>query len=127
MMQNGFNFRSAEIAFSATVDSYFDAFSYLEYFFLYPGELRRFIQSGGTIAWGIVPTFGFTGNETIEDLSARLQGGLEKLDALGLDPSRVAEQALLTPACGMGTMEPSAADRVLELLRGLSIRWVQKG
>jgi hypothetical protein len=29
MMQNGFNFRSAEIAFSATVDPYFDAFSYL--------------------------------------------------------------------------------------------------
>jgi outer membrane receptor protein involved in Fe transport len=28
-MENGFNFRSAEIAFSATVDPYFDAFAYL--------------------------------------------------------------------------------------------------
>jgi len=105
----------------------FDAFSYLEYFLLYPGELRRFLQSGGTIAWGIVPTFGFTGDETIEDLSARLREGLVKLDALGLDPSQVARQSLLTPACGMGTMEPARADRVLELLRGLSVRWVQKG
>jgi len=98
----------------------FDAFSYLEYFFLYPGELRRFILSGGTIAWGIVPTFGFTGNETIEDLSARLREGLAKVEGLGVDPSQVAGQSLLTPACGMGTMEPACADRVLELLRRLS-------
>ena len=105
----------------------FDAFSYLEPFFLYPGEILRFIQSGKTIAWGIVPTFGFTGNETTEDLSARLREGLAKLDALGLDRRRVAKQSLLTPACGMGTMEPSRADRVLELLRKLSLRWVQEG
>lgn len=100
----------------------FDAFSYSEYFFLYPGELRRFLQSGGTIAWGIVPTFGFTGKETIEDLSTRLREGLAKLEELGLDAGRAVRQSLLTPACGMGTMEPSAADRVLELLRGLSAK-----
>ena len=103
----------------------FDAFSYLDYFFLYPAELRRFIESGGAIAWGIVPTFGFTGRETLDDLSGRLQEGLAKLHALGLDPSRVAKQSLLTPACGMGTMEPAASERVLDLLRGLSARWVQ--
>jgi hypothetical protein len=103
----------------------FDAFSYLDYFFLYPGEIQRFIQEGGTIAWGIVPTFGFTGSETVEDLSERLRKGLAKLYAMGLDPSRVAKQSLLTPACGMGTMEPAAAERVLGLLRGLSDEWVQ--
>jgi hypothetical protein len=104
----------------------FDAFSYLDYFFLYPGELRRFIETGGTIAWGIVPTFGFTGGETLDDLSGRLQEGLVRLHALGLDPGRVARQSLLTPACGTGTMEPAAAERVLALLRGLSARWGQK-
>jgi hypothetical protein len=104
----------------------FDAFSYLDYFFLYPAELRRFIETGGAIAWGIVPTFGFTGRENLDDLSGRLREGLAKLLALGLDPGRVAKQSLLTPACGMGTMEPAAAERVLALLRGLSARWVQE-
>jgi protein involved in ribonucleotide reduction len=103
----------------------FDAFSYLDYFFLYPAELRRFIETGGAIAWGIVPTFGFTGRETLDDLSSRLQEGLAKLRTLGLDPDRLARQSLLTPACGMGTMEPAASERVLDLLRGLSARWVQ--
>jgi hypothetical protein len=101
----------------------FDAFSYLEYFFLYPAELRRFINAGGAIAWGAVPTFGFTGRETLDDLSGRLQEGLTRLQALGLDPGRVARQSLLTPACGMGTMEPAASDRVLALLGGLSQRF----
>jgi len=101
----------------------FDAFSYMDYFFLYPAELLRFIETGGAIAWGIVPTFGFTGRETVDDLSSRLQQGLAKLHALGLDPGRVARQSLLTPACGMGNMEPAAAERVLALLRGLSERY----
>jgi hypothetical protein len=103
----------------------FDAFSYVDHFFLYPGEIRRFIETGGTIAWGIVPTFGFTGKETIEGLSGRLREGLARLQALGLDPHQVARQSLLTPACGTGTLEPGASDRVLALLRELSSRWVQ--
>ncbi|MGE5842417.1 MAG: hypothetical protein ACM335_09080, partial [Deltaproteobacteria bacterium] len=61
----------------------FDAFSYLDYFFLYPAELKRFIETGGAIGWGIVPTFGFTGRETVDGLSGRLQEGLTKLRALG--------------------------------------------
>ena len=101
----------------------FDAFSYLDYFLLYPGEIRGFIERGGAIAWGIVPTFGFTGRETLEDLSERLRKGLAKLYALGLDPSRVARQSLITPACGMGTMKPAAAERVLSLLQALSERY----
>ena len=103
----------------------FDAFSYLDYFFLYAGELRRFIETGGAVAWGIVPTFGFTGRETVESLSRRLHEALAKLHALGLDPARVARQSLLTPACGTGTMDPAAAERVLALLGGLSERWVR--
>ncbi len=101
----------------------FDAFSYLDYFFLYPGEIQRFIQRGGTIAWGIVPTFGFTGSETVESLSDHLGKALARLHALGLDPGQVARQSLLTPACGTGTMEPAGAERVLGLLRGLSERY----
>ena len=75
------------------------------------------MSSGGAIAWGIVPAFGFSGRETLDDLSSRLQEGL--------DPSRVARQSLLAPACGTGTMEPVTAERILALWRGLSVRWVQ--
>lgn len=82
------------------------------------------MSSGGAIAWGIVPTLGFSGGETLDGLSSRLQKGLEKLYSPGLDPGRVARQSLFAPACGTGTIAPVTAKRVLALLRGLSVRWV---
>jgi len=83
------------------------------------------MSSGGATAWGIVPAFGFSGRETLDDLSSRLQEGLAKIYALGLDPSRVARQSLLAPACGTGTVAPVTAERVLAFLRGLPVRRVQ--
>ena len=100
----------------------FDAYAFMNYFLLYPDDISRFIEGGGIIAWGIVPTADFKGDETVEDLHARLEKGLGKLNEFGLDPEMVAEHSILTPACGMGTMEQSSSDRVLELLSMLSQR-----
>ena len=94
----------------------FDAFSYMENFLLFPKAISRFIKGGGAIAWGIVPTSDYTGAESAEVLMARLQGGLEKLYLWGFDPMEVAGRSMITPACGMGTMDPVAASRVQEML-----------
>jgi hypothetical protein len=40
----------------------FDAFSHMEHFLLFPEPLSRFIRDGGSIAWGIIPTYGYTGD-----------------------------------------------------------------
>jgi hypothetical protein len=98
----------------------FDAFSYMEHFLLFPKAISRFIRGGGAIAWGMVPTFGYTGAESVEGLLARLQEGLEKLYHWGLDPMEVATRSMITPACGMGTMDPAAASKVQEMLPLLS-------
>ncbi len=105
----------------------FDAFAYMDYFLLYPQEIARFIQNGGTIAWGIVPTAEFTGMETVEGLYLKLEAGLSRLNEQGVDPGILAENSILTPACGMGSMEPSSSDRVLELLSELTKRVRQAG
>lgn len=98
----------------------FDAFGFLDYFLLYPDAISRFIDNGGFIAWGIVPTAEFTGTETVEELRSRLEQGLTGLKEIGLDTDLVARRSLLTPACGMGTMDESSSNRVLELLSLLS-------
>lgn len=100
----------------------FDAFGYMDYFLLYPREISRFLENGGTIAWGIVPTVDFTGGESVEDLFSRLRGALGRLIEQGLDPKTLASRSLLTTACGMGTMEETSADRAFDLLRRLSKR-----
>lgn len=98
----------------------FDAFSHMEHFLLFPKEISRFLEQGGAVAWGIVPTFGFTGSETVEGLFAMLREGLKRLCGWGLDPEEVAGRSLLTPACGVGTIEPLAAAKAHEMLLPLS-------
>jgi len=100
----------------------FDAFSYMDTFLLYPEEITRFLKGGGSLAWGIVPTFQFTGKEKTAGLFSRLEKGLTRLREWGLDPELLARQSLLSPACGMGTMNEEAAESVLHLLSRLSRR-----
>ena len=98
----------------------FDAFSYLDYFLLYPEEIAAFIHGGGIIAWGVVPTSEFTGTETVEGLLSILKKGLETLESWGLPAETVARCSILTPSCGMGTMTPESATAALLLLSDLS-------
>lgn len=98
----------------------FDAFEYMDYFLLYPDDIVRFLREGGTVAWGIVPTTNFTGDESAEELFSRLEQGLNRVYEWGIDPGILAERSIITSACGMGTMAPEAAKKNLDLLSQLS-------
>jgi len=100
----------------------FDAFSFLDYFLLYPEEITAFIHRGGIIAWGVVPTLEFTGNETVTELLSILQKGFETLTSWGLSAEDIANCSILTPSCGMGTMTPETAGAALSLLSDLSAK-----
>lgn len=105
----------------------FDAFDYMDYFLLYPNEIIRFLHGGGVIAWGIVPTLTFTGQESVEDLYRNLEQGLNRLHEYGLEMETLIASSILTPACGMGTMEQDSADQVLHLLSSLSRKCTNLG
>ena len=93
-----------------------DAFDFGEAFILYPREIKSFLERDRGLAWGIVPTTAFTGKETPELLLARLGGYFETLVRQGLDRERLLRQALLTPACGLGTLSVETAATLLDLL-----------
>ena len=101
----------------------FDAFSFMDYFFLFPDSIKSFVEKGGIIAWGIVPTGDSAGKGDADDLGSRLESGIERLRELGLDRNIIDERSILTPACGMGTMNEVASERVLQLLSELSERF----
>ncbi|MBE0667916.1 MAG: hypothetical protein IH593_09635 [Bacteroidales bacterium] len=98
----------------------FDAFEFMDYFLLYSADILHFLQKGGTVAWGIIPTSNFTGNESAQNLLTRLEQGLKGVYEWGIDPEVVAERSILTPACGMGTMTPEEAKNGMSLLSRLS-------
>lgn len=98
----------------------FDAFGYMDYFLLYRQEIIKFLENGGTVAWGVVPTTSFTGEETLDGLKMQLEKGLNTLYEWGIDRNTVAERSIITPACGVGVIDPDKAERIMELLSGLS-------
>ncbi len=98
----------------------FDAFSHMDYFLLYPEAITRFIGRGGIISWGIVPTGEQAGKESAEGLASRIAEALTKFEKWGLDRKEVAGRSLLTPSCGMGTMNEKAGLEVLDLLKTVS-------
>jgi hypothetical protein len=100
----------------------FDAFAYMDKVLLYPAEIGEFLRRGGALAWGIVPTTGFTGSETTEGLAVALDGGMERLAAAGIDRTAILRQSLITPACGLGSLDPAQAEAILRLTREVSDR-----
>jgi hypothetical protein len=98
----------------------FDAFDYQEKFVLYAESLKSFLGRGGVICWGIVPTQGFTGKETAQDLISKLEKGVEALVKKGINRDLLLKNLLFSPACGLGALAPSQAEAIFSLLSQVS-------
>jgi methionine synthase II (cobalamin-independent) len=98
----------------------FDAFGYMDKVLLYPVDIKKFLDRGGALAWGVVPTGEFTGNETADLLLDRLDNGMKRLESQGLKREALLHQCLITPSCGLGSLTPDKAEAILKLLREVS-------
>jgi methionine synthase II (cobalamin-independent) len=99
----------------------FDAYGFGDSLLLYPQELKAFLNKGKILAWGIVPTADYTGAQNAQGLIERLTSLITNLAGKGLDQDRLYAQAMITPACGMGTLPENTARRLLALLSETSL------
>lgn len=101
----------------------FDAFDYAENLALFADEVKAFLGRGGALAWGIVPTVEEEINrQTPEHLVELLDAAVDLFVKKGIDRHCLYEQALITPACGLGTLPVAAAERALTLANAVSER-----
>ncbi len=107
----------------------FDAYSYFDRFILYAGPLKRFVEAGGIVAWGLVPTSRAEDidAETTDSLFSRWQEQLENTVALGIDRRRLLRQSLITPSCGTGSIDRNRAEKVMALTASLSEKIRNRG
>jgi methionine synthase II (cobalamin-independent) len=110
------------ILFESTVDIIsFDAFEYFDSIACYSGEMKAFIDRGGCLAWGIVPTSAEKIKQVSADiLKSRLDENITHLKGKDINPSALLEQAIITPSCGTGTLTMEMAVRIHELTRDLA-------
>jgi hypothetical protein len=100
----------------------FDAYSFFDKLMLYPDHVKRFLESGGLLAWGIVPTLNSDDieKETSESLVDRWEAQSTALEILGFDKAAILARTFITPACGTGSLSLDLANKVLDLTRQVS-------
>jgi hypothetical protein len=99
----------------------FDTYNYAKSLILYPAEVKQFLDSGGAIAWGIVPnTEDRLNNETVSSLKDRLEEAMAPFTRNGIPFRQLVEHGLLTPSCSLSLLTEDGVDHTLELLVELS-------
>jgi methionine synthase II (cobalamin-independent) len=114
------------LLFSTSVDILsFDAYGYLETLALYPKELRAFLERGGILAWGIIPTSEEIEEEDAESIVERFKEGVKSLSRKGID-SVLLQRAIITPSCGLASLPTPLAEKVCQVTAEVSKRLREK-
>ena len=103
-----------------------DAYGYGDQFVSSHESVKKFLDQGKVIAWGIVPT----GEFRVEDPLSLYMGHLERLwdqlEEKGIARKTLAGQAVFTPACGLGSLSQDQAEGILKTLHEISREARQK-
>jgi methionine synthase II (cobalamin-independent) len=96
----------------------FDAYGYIETISLYPAEFTEFLQGGGYLAWGIVPTTESIREENTDSIKKRFYKGSEILSK-SIPTDLLLSRILLTPSCGTGSRSIEETLKIFQLLKSL--------
>ena len=102
----------------------FDSFSSGALIVNYP-SLRDFLERGGIVSWGMVPTYpDLLELETVDSLAGRLEELWDTLERKGVDQRKLLRQSLLAPAtCNLlNPDKEETVERAFEVLRALSAK-----
>jgi methionine synthase II (cobalamin-independent) len=103
-----------------------DAYGYAENLALYPEEVKRFLERGGIIAWGIVPASEEVHRETPESLVARLEEAISLLVKKGVPREAILNSSMITPSCGTGSLSRETAEKVIKMAAEVAKRMQDK-
>ncbi len=102
-----------------------DVYLNAEVFATYARSIKRFVDRGGVIAWGIVPTnFEPFEAETIDTLVDRLENVWDALTQKGIDKAHLLSRSLMSPAtcCLVNPDGEQTVEAAFRVVRELSAR-----
>lgn len=93
----------------------FDAYEFAQTLGIYPAEVTSFLEAGGIIAWGIVPTTDDIGRETGESIAERFGEAIDGLSER-IPEDLLLRNIMLTPSCGTGSRTVEETLKIFEIL-----------
>ncbi|WP_027370894.1 hypothetical protein [Desulfovermiculus halophilus] len=100
-----------------------DTYSNGERFVGYTSGIKRFLDRGGVIVWGMVPTnFEPFDQENLDSLTLQLENLWGKLEAKGIDRDFLLSRSLISPAtcCLVNPDKTKTVEKAFALIRNLS-------
>ena len=99
----------------------FDAYNYASSLSAHSDKVKSFLERGGGIAWGIVPSDEEAlARESLSSLRDRLEDSMALFTRDGVRFKQIIAQGLITPSCGLAGLSPGGAILALELTAKLS-------
>jgi methionine synthase II (cobalamin-independent) len=100
----------------------FDAYSFFDKLAALNDQVHSYLDRGGILAWGGVPTgkpYDIE-KESAESLTKLWEHQIKKLVRPGRDQAALLRQTLITPSCGTGSLRLEHAEKVLRLTKDVS-------
>jgi methionine synthase II (cobalamin-independent) len=98
----------------------FDAYDYGETIGLYQKNLKKFLDRGGILSFGIVPASNKINQEGEESIKKKLNNLLNSLLKKGFAKEKLTKNCLITPSCGLGNLKEDVAKKILNSTKELS-------
>lgn len=105
-----------------------DGYAFAQSLSLFSNELKPFLQRGGKIVWGVVPTLDKDALDAA-DLNVILQKFDEAIDYLvkkGVDKTLLINNSMVSTSCGAGSLSIEQAEKAMNLVQELSLRLKEK-
>ncbi len=99
----------------------FDAYEFMDKYLMYWREIKTFVDRGGYLAWGIVPTSPKINTTSLDDLVKKLEEGIQFLAGKGVSRALIHDRSIITPSCGTGTLSIQEAEKVMTLTHDVSM------
>ncbi len=100
----------------------FDAYTFSRNFNIYHSEIKKFLQNGGLIAWGLVPTLSddILKDLKIDDLRKIFHESVNYLTKHGIDEKLILDNSLITSSCGAGALLVEYAKKAMDMVKELA-------
>ena len=99
----------------------FDAYEFMTSMLVLAEPLNRFLERGGVLSWGIIPTNNAVMTENAASLRQRLENNIADLVKRGVSETLLRRQSMLTPSCGLGTLTLEVSQHIANLLLELGL------
>ncbi|MDR1168542.1 MAG: hypothetical protein LBK53_06625 [Heliobacteriaceae bacterium] len=89
---------------------------------VFHSEIKRFLENGGKIAWGVVPTLDKDALQKadLQQMIRVFENGVKNLTAKGINEKIILDNSLVTPSCGAGGLSEELAQKAMSLTCQLS-------